>query len=292
MTLLKAWADFVLDVGHRDELIVAGVQRIHRNVTWSPPPKEFFDGTLTLKSTGYTQNKLSALQRNYYNPDSIGRAKFDLAWRIEHRKYGSGGFDFRGTPKKNTKQDYCIQSCVISYYPQKKGTTIQAFWRTAELVKRFRGDLIFLRDFILPHFKDEFKEAPVFAIDFVFANATFHPMFTILLVEYCDWFWHFCQIRSQNPALFRSMMYWAWRYLCDTSSSVDSYSSARQVRVIAQKVTKAKTLAEFKEFVEHNVTRALDTYPDSVRSFYEKSKTTKRSTSSLREKKERVSSRR
>lgn len=267
-TLIESWSDFVLEVGHRPELIVAGVQRIHRDVGWSLSPEVFFDGSMTLKSTGYTKNKLGALQRNYYNPESIARAKADLAWRIEHKKYGSGAFTFRGQPKKGTKQDFCIQSCVISYYPQKKGTTIHVFWRTAELIKRFRGDLIFLRDFIMPHFEEEFSQAPVFQVDFRFANATFHPMYTVLLVQYSDWEPHFNRIREENPKLFRSMMYWAWRYLCDTSKSIDSYSSAKQVRVIAERVTDAKRLKEFKAYVERRILQQLSEYPDSVQSFY------------------------
>jgi hypothetical protein len=268
-TLLKEYADFVMRVGHTPELIVAGVQRIHRNVTWSLKPEVFFDGSMTLDHTGYTQNKLQMLQRNYYNPDSITRAKSDLAWRIAHKKYGSGAFDFRGIPKKGTKQDYCIQSCVISYYPQKKGTSIQIFWRTAELLKRFRGDIIFLRDFILPHFKDELADAPPFAIDFVFANATFHPMFTILLIEQLDdWREQFNRIRDENPKLFRSMMYWAWRYICDTSASIDSYSSARQIRMIAQKVTEPRRLEFFKRYVEKRVREDMANYPMSVQHFY------------------------
>lgn len=269
MTLVKAWSDFVLKVGHQPELIVAGVQRIHRDIGWTLDPEVFFDGSLTLKSTGYTIAKLKALQRNYYNPDSIARAKADLAWRIENKKYGSGGFDFRGTPKKGTKQDYCIQSCVISYYPQKKATTIHVFWRTAELIKRFRGDLIFLRDFILPHFEKELKLAPPMQIDFRFANATFHPMFTILLVE-TDKFWQadFNRIKRENPKLFRAMMYWSWRYICDTSKSIDSYSSARQVRLIAMKTTDKRKLLEFRDYVQRQIKSDMSSYPDSVRRHY------------------------
>lgn len=269
MTLLREYADFVMRVGHTPELIIAGVQRIHRDVGWTLEPSIFFDGSMKLEHTGYTQNKLQMLQRNYYNPDSIKRAKADLAWRIKNKKYGSGAFDFRGIPKKGTKQDYCIQSCVISYYPQKKGTTIQVFWRTAELLKRFRGDILFLRDFIFPHFEEELKAAPPFQIDFRFANATFHPMFTVLLIEQLpDWRIQFNRIKEENPKMFKSMMYWAWRYLLDTSASIDSYSSARQVRLIARRTTSPDKLGKFARYVEHRVLEDLTSYPKSVQSFY------------------------
>jgi hypothetical protein len=270
-TLQQEWVNFVLKMAHTPELIIAGVQRIHRDVGWSLDPEVFFDGSLTLRSTGYTETKLGALKRNYYNPDSIARAKADLAWRIEHKKYGSGGFDFRGIPKKGTKQDYCIQSCVISYYPQRKGTSIQVFWRTAELIKRFRGDLIFLRDFIFPHFRAELMAAPPFAIDFRFANCTFHPMFTVLLAARVPDLRAHCQrIRMENPKLFQSMMYWGWRYLCDTSKSIDSYSSARQVRLIAKKTTSPDQLEKFRKFIERAIFADLENYPDSVINFYKR----------------------
>lgn len=269
MTLLRGYADFVMSVGHTPELVIAGVQRIHRDVGWSLSPSVFFDGSMTLEHTGYTSNKLQMLQRNYYNPDSIARAKADLAWRIKNKKYGSGAFDFRGIPKKGTKQDYCIQSCVISYYPQKKGTTIQVFWRTAELLKRFRGDIIFLRDFIFPHFQEELEKAPPFQMDFRFANATFHPMFTILLIEQLvDWRAHFNRIKEENPRMFHSMMYWAWRYLIDTSASIDSYSSARQVRLIARRTTAPDKLDKFARYVQRRVLEDLENYPKSVQRFY------------------------
>lgn len=273
MTLLRAYADFVMGVGHTPELIIAGVQRIHRDVGWTLSPSDFFDGSMTLEHTGYTNNKLQMLQRNYYNPDSIKRAKSDLAWRIKNKKYGSGAFDFRGIPKKGTKQDYCIQSCVISFYPQKKATTIQVFWRTAELIKRFRADILFLRDFILPHFKEELEAAPPFQIDFRFANATFHPMMTVLLIEQLpDWRFHFNRIKEENPKLFRSMMYWAWRYLLDTSASIDSYSSARQVRLIARRTTAPDKLEKFRRYVEQRLFEDMDSYPKSVQGFYKRKK--------------------
>lgn len=268
-TLVSEYGEFLMQVGHRPELIIAGVQRIHRDVGWTLDPKMFFDKSLTLEMTGYTQTKLNMLQRNYYNPASIARAKADLSWRIKHKKYGSGAFDFRGIPKTGTKQDYCIQSCVISYYPQKKQTYVQIFWRTAELIKRFRADLLFIRDFILPHFEEEFKLAPIKQLDFRFANATFHPMMFVLAIATLP-FWraHLNRVKVENDKMFRAIMYWSWRYCLDTSASIDSYSSARQVRLIAMKTTPPEVMAEFKRYVELNIKRKLPLYPKSVQSFY------------------------
>lgn len=264
-TLQSDWLSFVLGMAKRKEVELAGVQRIHRNIRWSVDPATFFNTPLTLASTGYTKAKLSALQRNYYNPESVARAFTDLRWRIDHRKYGSGAFDFRGQPKKNTKQDYCIQSCVISYYPHRKATSIQVFWRTAEIIKRFRGDLIFLRDFIFPMFSNILSDAPPFAIDFTFANCTFHPMFGILLVSQMpNWRLEIELIRKENPYIFKDIMHWCWYYLLDDSGTVDKYSSARQVRNIFEKTTNIKRQKYFTRYVQEEIWNNSDLYPKKV----------------------------
>lgn len=268
-TLVHEYVKFAWSVMLKPELIIAGVQRIHRDVGWSIEPSVFFDGSMKLGDTGYTQSKLTQLQRNYYNPEGIKRAKADLRWRIDNRKYGSGAFTFYGIPKKVTKQDFCLQSCVISYYPQKKSTTVHVFWRTAELFKRFRGDILFLRDFILPHFNEEFDEAPAMAVDFRFANCTAHPMYSILLMGMTpDWRPNFEQLRQCNPSCFRSCMYWAWRYLLDDSGSIDKYSSAKQVRVIAERIVDPVKLDHFRRYVKRRILDNLEDYPDSVKEFY------------------------
>ena len=152
---------------------------------------------------------------------------------------------------------------IVAYYPQLKSTQITIYYRTVELIKRFRGDLVFLRDFILPHF--DLSAAPPTEVRFKFANATFHPMFTILLIQWVtDWEEHFDKIREGNYSLFRSMMYWGWRYVVDPSKSIDSYSSARQVRVIAERVTDQRVLRKFKRYVKRSIQSDLSSYPASV----------------------------
>ncbi len=265
-TLMQAWADFVIEVGHKPEDIVAGVQRIHSDMSWTIPGSMLLDPAgMKLEDTGYTRNKITQLERHYINQASINRARDDLAWRIKNKKYGSGVWDFRGMPKKNTKQDYCMTAGVIAYYPQLKSTRVTIYYRTVELIKRFRGDLVFLREVVLPHFAESTQAAPIKEVAFKFANSTFHPMFTILLVQHLDdWKEHFNRIRESNPSLFRSMMYWGWRYIVDPSKSIDSYSSARQVRVIAERVTDSSRLRKFKLYVKRSIKQDLESYPASV----------------------------
>lgn len=278
MTLTKAWANFVSDLGHKPELIVAGVQRIHANQTWSWPGELFFgDKVMTLKETGYTKSKITALSR-HYTPQNLERAIADVLWRIKNKKYGSGVIYFQGEKKKNTKQDFCMTAMVVSYYPQLKKTRITVFYRTVELMKRFRGDLVYLTGTVFPQLKEVFDLAPVELVTFSAANATWHPMYAILLVEHVkDWDRHFDLIAKKNPRLWRAIAYWCWRYLLDDSKSIDSYSSARQVRVIAEKCTRPRELTIFKVWLTTRILADYKNFPDSVKQWRDKCVSTKTS---------------
>src|SRR5690606_12159347 len=120
--------------------------------------------------------------------------------RLEEWKYGSGVWDFRGEPKRTTKQDYCMTAGVVAFYPTKKNshTRVTIYYRTAELIFRYRADLVFLRDVVLPKF--ELERMMPDKIIFQFANCTLHPMFYIMLLcevedpdEYLD------KLKTTNP---------------------------------------------------------------------------------------------
>lgn len=275
MSLTQAWANFVVQLTHEKELIVAGVQRIHPNIHWWVSSKDFFDDTMTLKETGYTKSKISMLSK-HYAPQNLERAIADIKWRIEKRKYGSGVIYFNGEPKKNTKQDFCMTAMIVTYFPGLNNTRITVYYRTAESIKRFRGDLVYLKTVILPHFKEIFEIAPPTGVFFEFANITLHPMYWVLMLEHVpNWSQVLSIVKNDNPKLFRAIAYWCWRYLLDTSKSIDSYSSARQVRIIAEKCTKPKTLERFKDWLKPILIRDTATYPVSVQEWVTKCVTSK-----------------
>lgn len=253
MNLVEAWADFAHSLFFKEEIIVSGVQRIHRNVTWEVPASTFFDGSMTLKNSGYTQSKVTQLRRFYYDQQSIDRSRLELERRIRSRKYGSGFISHRGVPKKGfTKQDFCMVSTVISYYPQRRCTYADVTWRTTEVIKRFRGDLIFLRDVVLPTHDAFFQEAPLKSIRCSYANVTAHPMYYILLVPYVDWKPALRHFIKHNPRLAHHILHWCWRYVVDPSRSVESYSSAHQVIKIARRLTPVDELERFTRYVDRH----------------------------------------
>ena len=253
--MITAWKTLCQKMMLRKEFIVAGVQRIHRNVRWQLSPEQW-GNPMTLESTGYTQAKITQLLRNYWDEVSFTRAKADYHWRIEHRKYGSGVAYFRGIPKKNTKQDYCITSMTMSYYPG-HGSIIDINYRTVELIKRFRGDLVFFPNHVFPFF--DIKD--LLEVNFSFTNATLHPMFTILLAPHIDLIDILRQVRETNFRMYRDCLYWAFRYLF-WQDSVNKYSSARQVIRIAESQCDTKAL---ETAVASMICRDISHFPDSVK---------------------------
>ena len=252
--MLDAWRLLCRRLIYKPEFVIAGVQRIHRNVQWQLSPEQW-ERSITLESTGYTQAKIKQLQRNYWDQASFERARSDYHWRVDHHKYGSGVAYFRGTPKKNTRQDYCITSMTVAYYPR-VGTVVDINYRTAEAIKRFRGDLVFFPNFVFPFF--DLKD--LIEVNFNFTNITLHPMFTILLAPHLDLVYVLRQIRQTNFKLYRDCVYWAFRYLF-WQDSVNKYSSARQVIKIAEQQCDIEIL---KPGIHRFIKQDADKFPDSV----------------------------
>lgn len=229
---------------------LAGVQRIYKNVAIEVKPYELLNSKMSIGSTGYTQTKLTQLRNHYYNPNTVDRAIEDLDWRIKNRKYGSGACDFRGRPKKNTRQDYCMTALHISYYPNLKGCHLDMYWRTTEVIKRFKGDIVFLTDFILPMFKEQLDIAPLQKIRFHFTNCTFHPMFALLLNnDSRNLVARWRQLKRYDHKLFMDCLQWAWRYTLDESCMIEKYSSAKQVKNIYYKLTSKKKQKVFEKLL-------------------------------------------
>ena len=243
------WYRFVSGIPlEQTPIEVTGVQRIYPTLGWTVPALR-----MTLEETGYTPVKIQQLYRHYYHASSIARAQSDLRDRISNRKYGSGAFIFRGEPKKNTKQDFCLQTGIISIYPSQSYSTFTVFYRTVELIKRFRGDIVFLQE-ILREFDFVFEKYPLHHVQFLFNNATWHPMFAPLLITY-KWdenYWD--EMRDQDARLFEDVAKWVWYYFTDKTNSIDKYSSGRQVKnILHKKLSRHKCSLVSSYFSEHSV---------------------------------------
>ena len=198
--MIDLWREWVKEVAILNAPAEhAGIQQIYSDLSWSVSGRRFRGG-MTLADSGYSQAKLTQLTNHYYHYVAVQRAVDDLKARVDARKYGSGAFDFRGLPKKNTKQDFCMQAGVVTIYPSSNRSEFTIFYRTVELIKRFRGDIVWLDTFILPHFDFVFQVYPLARINFKFTNATWHPMYSV-----------FCH--SIRKSVFRSIYRiasWIW----------------------------------------------------------------------------------
>ena len=183
--LMDNWRDFVAELALEPPYIKAGSQAIYCDRDWIMDANTLLDDeSMQLTNIGFTKSKITQLTRHYQNPESIKRASSDFDDRLKGKKYGSGVWDFRGEVKKNTKQDYCITAGVVAYYPPHKHTRLTIYYRTVELIFRYRADLIFLRDVIFPQF--DLDTVPPDTLTFRFTNCTIHPMFGVFLLMELD----------------------------------------------------------------------------------------------------------
>ena len=231
-TLRSHWADFVGEQSRIPPYIIAGSQAIYQNLEWVVPAKLLLEDTeMTPASIGYTDTKIRMLKTHYENPETIARAKSDLDDRLRDKKYGSGVWDFRGLEKKTTKQDFCLTAGVIAYYPPKKHTSIFIRYRTVELIFRYRADLIFLRDVILPQF--DLETVPPDTITFSFVNATIHPMFYImLLLDHPKPLRLLTRIQRESPEFYHQVQRWTKIHL---EGGYKSYQTAARVQKFVEK---------------------------------------------------------
>lgn len=225
--LNEEWQKFISQLSVIEPYLWSGSQAIYPQIDWSFDADILLnDESMQIEDIGFTPTKITHLTRHYYNEDTIARAVHDLDHRIDTRKYGSGVWDFRGEEKKTTKQDYCLTAGVIAYYPQKKHTRITINYRTVELIFRFRADLIFLRDIILPKFP--LDRCRPDTITFRFVNCTLHPMFYVLFLLECkDPVLILRRIRQHNPRLHKEVIRWTDIHL---SGRYKSYATAARVQ--------------------------------------------------------------
>jgi len=225
--LMRRWLEFVSELALEEPYIKAGSQAIYCDQTWTVDANQFLDDvSMQLSNIGFTKSKITQLTRHYQNPESIKRAAQDLDDRLQGKKYGSGVWDFRGHPKKNTKQDYCITAGVVAYYPPHRHTRLTVYYRTVELIFRYRADIIFLRDVIFPQF--DLDTVPPDTLTFRFTNCTIHPMFGVFLLMEHDTPEEFLyQMCESNTDMAKQWLRWTDIHL---SGGYKSYMTAARVQ--------------------------------------------------------------
>lgn len=232
----KAWLNACLELSAEKADFYSGARKIIRSR--SIVFRRFLDD-LKLEDAGYTKSKMTMLTKNYLHEESRSVA-IDL-WnkRIGQRKYGSvsftcfahfvkGGSIDAKRSKRASVFGPCIQSVSLTYLNQHV-TSVDIFYRTTELFKKFPADLVFIRECLLEGF--DFSTAPIKDVTFHFANITCHPMYFVTIIPLLDDpIEELEEIRLVDPYFFDWIVKWTARYLCpEHHRGIQKFAQAMRV---------------------------------------------------------------
>lgn len=266
----QEWVDLVLKLSATKADFYSCARKIIRtkNFTFNDDPLSA-DDALVMADCGFTKSKMSMLVRNYKNEESIEAAMKLWDRRLEQDKYGSIGFSTynhyikggglrnpwelaqakkSGKPYRASVMGPCIQSVTLTLMKGHK-TSIDVFYRTTELFKKFPADLVFLRDVLLPPFNLE--RAPVTDINFHFANITCHPMYFVTVIPHLeDPIAELEKIRKADKYFFDWIVKWTARYICDEHMrGIQKFAQALRVQMDARKRIDKKTMRLLQKYL-------------------------------------------
>ena len=221
------------------------------------------DDSLQLADAGYTGNKLSILIGHYLHKESQDVAIQLWNKRKGQGKYGSVGFTTYAHFVKGGSVDAkrskrasvfgpCIQSVVITLLT-KKTYSVDVFYRTTELFKKFPADLILIRDVLLAPF--DFSGLEFAGLTCHFSSVTAHPMYFVTVVPSLD---HptnvFHALRNGGDKFFYNwVVKWTARYICkEHGRGIEKFSQAVRVRMDAMKRIDKKELKKLQDYCRKN----------------------------------------
>jgi hypothetical protein len=175
------WLFYCDQLSKKPASLYSGCRKILRDIHLSFN----LDDSLQLSDAGYTSNKLRMLEKHYLHEESRAIAVKLWEKRCAQEKYGSVGFTTFAHFVKGGSIDAkrskrasvfgpCIQSITLTWVNYEK-VSIDVFYRTSELFKKFPADLVLIRDILLKPF--DFSHAKEIELNVYFANLTIHPMY-------------------------------------------------------------------------------------------------------------------
>jgi hypothetical protein len=215
----RTWLNNCLALSGKPASFYSGARKIHRQIDVT-----FFDlnNDVALEDAGYRRQKLTMLTKAYLHEESRNSALEQWNARIAKGKYGSVGFSCynhlikgHGLNRKEGSRASimgpCIQSICLTA-TDKGETSVDIFYRTTEIFKKFPADLVLIRDvllgnFALPNLKD---------ITFYFANLTCHPMYFVTLIPHLkNPMRELETIKRSDKYFYDWIVKWTARYVCD-----------------------------------------------------------------------------
>lgn len=231
------------------------------------------DDSLQLEDAGYTKAKLTHLTRNYLHTESLEVAVQLWDRRKKQAKYGSVGFTcyahfIKGgsidakRSKRASVFGPCIQSVTITWV-DKKTVTVDVFYRTTELFKKFPADLVFIRDVLLAPF--DFSGMQIDQVVCHFANVTAHPMYWVTLVPHLDNpVQDLIDIGERDPYFRNWIVKWTARYTCDEfHRGIAKFAQAMRVSKDARERIQPRKLKKLNEYLRDTHPGYRNDYDDS-----------------------------
>lgn len=234
--------------------LYSGCRKILRNRTLSFSAF----GELTIGDSGYSERKLTLLNKLYLHQESRDMALQLWERRLGQKKYGSVGFTtynhlLKSDPNKGAKRASvmgpCVQSIVLTS-TGKQTCYVDIFYRTTELLKKFPADLVFIRDDLMPGF----DLTGLQSIDFHFANVTVHPMYVgTILPLFPDPLDFFRGVKTADPYFWGWAIKWTARYACDEHHrGIAKFSQALRVKQEMRDRMDDRTLERLARYVRRN----------------------------------------
>lgn len=263
----REWLRHCFDLSRQEADFYSGCRKIIRRRTLS-----FYtmDDTLQMKDAGYTTNKMRSLERGYLHKESIDVGI--MLWKRlrERDKYGSAGVTcynhfLKNDPDKKSKRASvmgpCIQSMVLTYL-DKKTYSIDLFYRTTELFKKFPADLVFVRDVLLSGFDREGMRLE--EMNCHFANITMHPMYAVTSIPHVrDFVKDWESIKEKDPYFWQWMIKWTARYVCDEHQrGIMKFAQAMRVKDFADEQITGKLRKTVEEYLRDNHPGHRNAYVD------------------------------
>lgn len=181
----------------------------------------------TLAQLGYTQAKMKQLERQYFNAESIDAAKMLIKHRVGN-DLTSVAFTFTGGvkravgPRGAKTMGHCIQTAVLT--TARGRCELDVFYRSTEVTKKFSGDLVFLRDRIVPYLG---VQPQIYR--FHFANCYWSPQFVPVLARFVDIIQFYEDIRKKNPDYFRQALLMLKREIFHHDSKMSFVAKMQQM---------------------------------------------------------------
>lgn len=254
------WVDLTISLSKKKADLYAGCRKILRGRSVTFHNLWDKEDPLLMEDAGYTSAKMKHLIRLYYHEESREAALFLWNLRRQKKSYGSVSFhcynhllknDAVKKSKRASVMGPCIQSVVITQW-KKDQYSIDAFYRTTEILKKFPADLVFVRDVLLKDF--DFEGMEFLGLTCHFANITIHPQYFVTAIPHMeDPIAELEKIKAKDEYFFNWIIKWSARYLCEEHlRGIQKFAQAMRVKMDADKRITGKKRKKLIQYLRDN----------------------------------------